>query len=288
MQQPFISVKDVHFSYPDGTKALFGASMDVYPGEIMSIVGQNGSGKTTIVKLFNGILKPTTGDVIVDGKNTKTESSSKLAQKVGYVYQNPSLQLFRNSVRDEVAFGLRLLKKPEEEIQKTVEESLRMIDMWDKADEYPFLLSMGEKQRVAIAAVLALGPEVLIVDEPTTGQDFKRAYQFLKLFESMNKDFGKTIIFITHEMRFPAEFSKRIVVLSDGKILMDGKTHEVFGQPEELKKSYVYPPAIVQLTAKLNGYGFAQDVLTVDDMHRELKRIVEENSTLNRAAGEGN
>lgn len=284
MQNPIISVKDVHFAYPDGTKALFGVTMDIYPGEIMSIIGQNGSGKTTIVKHFNGILKPSSGDVTVNGANTKSESVSKLAQKVGYVYQNPSLQLFRHSVKDEVAFGLRLLKKPQSEIEETVEKSLRMIDMWDKADEYPFLLTMGEKQRVAIAAVLALGPEVLIVDEPTTGQDFKRAYQFLELFDRLNKEHGKTVIFITHEMRFPAAFSRRTVVMSDGKILLDGKTSDVFMETEKLREAFVTPPEIVQLSSQLESFGFRNDVMTVDGLYQEFKDIVGERNQDNDRA----
>ncbi|QRN85936.1 energy-coupling factor ABC transporter ATP-binding protein [Clostridia bacterium] len=271
MDNAYISVQDVQFVYPDGTQALFGTSMDIGQGEMLSIIGQNGSGKTTVVKLFNGILKPTTGKVIVDGKETKDESTAVLAQKVGYVYQNPSLQLFRRSVRDEVAFGLRLLKKDEEEVNKIVEESLRMIDMWDKADEYPFLLTMGEKQRVAIAAVLALGPEVLIVDEPTTGQDFKRAYQFLQLFEKLNREHNKTIIFITHEMRFSAEFARRTIVMANGKVILDDETSKVFNNIPKLEEAFVTPPEIVLLASKLNNEGFNKEIMTVKGLNKEFK-----------------
>jgi energy-coupling factor transporter ATP-binding protein EcfA2 len=271
MQTPFISVQDVHFAYPDGTKALFGVSMDIFKGEMMAIIGQNGSGKTTIVKHFNGLLKPTGGDVLVDGVSVKAQSAGKLAQRVGYVYQNPSLQLFSRSVRTEIAFGLKLLKKPEEEINKTVEDVLRLVGLWEKADEYPFLLTMGEKQRVAIAAVLALGPEVLIVDEPTTGQDFRRAYQFLELFDHLNKKEGKTIIFITHEMRFTTEFADRTIVMADGKVWMDGPTQEVFLQADRLGQALVTPPEIVQLSCRAKSLCQSEGCMTTKELYRSVK-----------------
>ena len=277
MQEPIISVKDVHFAYPDGTKALFGVTMDIYKGEMVAIIGQNGSGKTTIVKHFNGLLKPTTGDVIVDGVSVKEVSAGKLAQKVGYVYQNPSLQLFSRSVRAEIGFGLKLLKKTEEEIAEITENVLKMVGLWEKADEYPFFLTMGEKQRVAIAAVLALGPEVLIVDEPTTGQDFKRAYQFLDLFKYLNEEQHKTIIFITHEMRFTTEYADRTIVMADGKVWMDGKTEEVFHQTEKLGEALVAPPEIVQLAAKTTEqFGVGKSVMTVEGLYREARQMLSE------------
>ncbi|MEL7610698.1 MAG: ABC transporter ATP-binding protein [Bacillota bacterium] len=276
--QPIISVQDVRFTYPDGTSALFGVSMDIFRGEMLAIIGQNGSGKTTIVKHFNGLLKPTEGDVLVDGVSVKEQSAGKLAQRVGYVYQNPSLQLFCKSVKDEIAFGLKLLKKSDEEIKKTIEESLRLVGLWEKADEYPFLLTMGEKQRVAIAAVLALGPEVLIVDEPTTGQDFKRAYQFLELFDYLNKKEGKTIIFITHEMRFTTEFANRTIVMADGKVFMDGSTKEVFQQVDRLGQALVSPPEIVQLSARAQALGLPDGIMTVKELYRAVKEKALANS----------
>lgn len=274
MSQPFISAKDVHFKYPDGTKALYGVDLDIYEGEIVSIVGQNGSGKTTLVKHFNGLLKPTEGDVLVGGTSVKKQPLGQLARTVGYVYQNPSLQLFCRSVRDEVSFGLKLLKVPANEIKSTVEESLKTVGLLDKIDEYPFFLTMGEKQRVAIAAILALKPKVLIVDEPTTGQDYKMAYQFMKLFEKLNKEEGKTVIFITHEMRFSTEFAKRTVVMSNGKVLLDGPSGKVFTQVDKLKEAFVAPPQISELAMKLNECGIRSDILTVDEMYQEIKQAL--------------
>ncbi|KUO50078.1 MAG: hypothetical protein APF76_06330 [Desulfitibacter sp. BRH_c19] len=273
MSQPFISVKDVHYKYPDGTKAIYGVDLDIYEGEIVSIVGQNGSGKTTLVKHFNGLLKPTEGDVLIGGVSVKEQPLGTLARTVGYVYQNPSLQLFCRSVRDEVSFGLKLLKVPKDQIAKTVEEVLETVGLLDKIDEYPFFLTMGEKQRVAIAAILALQPKVLIVDEPTTGQDYKMAYQFMKLFEKLNKEEGKTIIFITHEMRFSTEFAKRTVVMSRGKILLDGPSGHVFTQVDKLKEAFVAPPQITELVLKMGESGIKSDILTVSELFAEIKKI---------------
>lgn len=271
MSNPFISVQNVHFAYPDGTKALFGVDLDIYPGEIISLVGQNGSGKTTLVKHFNGLLKPTEGDVLVDGVSVRKQAMGQLARRVGYVYQNPSLQLFSQSVKKEVAFGLKLLNLPEKEIDETVDEVLNIVGLYEKKDEYPFFLTMGEKQRVAIAAVMALRPTVLIVDEPTTGQDFKRAYQFMELFQRLNEEEGKTIIFITHEMRFSTEFAKRTVVLSQGKVLLDGPSGKVFTQVEELRKAFVAPPQITELALKLGHLGINPEILTVSELYEEIK-----------------
>ena len=273
MTEPLISVQDVHFAYPDGTKALFGANLDIYAGEIVAIVGQNGSGKTTLVKHFNGLLKPTQGDVLVEGVSVKEQPMGQLAKKVGYVYQNPSLQLFSRSVRDEVSFGLKLAKMPANEMEKIVEEVLDTVGLLDKIDEYPFFLTMGEKQRVAIAAVLALKPGVLIVDEPTTGQDFKRAYQFMEIFERLNKEENKTIIFITHEMRFTTEFAKRTVVVNEGKVLLDGPSNEVFTKVAKLREAFVAPPQITQLALNLESIGIRPDILTVDELYTEFKKV---------------
>lgn len=275
MTQPFISIKDVHFTYPDGTKALFGANLDIYAGEIIALVGQNGSGKTTLVKHFNGLLKPTEGDVLVEGISVKQQAMGQLAQRVGYVYQNPSLQLFCQSVKEEVAFGLKLAKLPPDEINRRVEEVLATVGLLEKKDEYPFLLTMGEKQRVAIAAVLALKPTVLIVDEPTTGQDFKRAYQFMELFKRLNEEEDKTIIFITHEMRFSTEFANRTVVLSEGKVLLDGPSGQVFTEVEKLRKAFVAPPQITELALRLGSLGIRPDILTVNELYKEIKAGLE-------------
>ncbi|MGI6332755.1 MAG: energy-coupling factor ABC transporter ATP-binding protein [Zhaonellaceae bacterium] len=136
MSKPFISVQNVHFAYPDGTKALFGVDLDIYPGEIIALVGQNGSGKTTLVKHFNGLLKPTEGDVLVDGVSVRKQAMGQLARRVGYVYQNPSLQLFSQSVKKEVAFGLKLLNLPEKEIDETVDEVLNIVGLYDKKGFY--------------------------------------------------------------------------------------------------------------------------------------------------------
>lgn len=274
MSEPMISVRDVQYAYPDGTKALYGISLDIYPGEMVAIIGQNGSGKTTLAKHFNGLLKPTAGDVLVNGVSVKKQPLELLARRVGYVYQNPSLQLFCRSVHDEVAFGLKLAKVPNEEIEERVNRVLKTVGMLDKITEYPFFLTIGEKQRVAIAAVLALEPSVLIVDEPTTGQDFKRAYQFMDIFDRLNKEENKTIIFITHEMRFSTEFARRTIVMKDGTVILDGLSKDVFSEVEKLREAFVLPPQIMQLAQEVKRLGIRPDILTVQELYGEVKRVI--------------
>jgi energy-coupling factor transport system ATP-binding protein len=261
-----IEVKDLHFAYPDGTVALKGVNLDIYENEIVGIIGQNGSGKTTLVKHFNGILKPTSGKVIIEGVDTTKSDFKHLAKRVGYVYQNPSYQLFCNSVEKEVAFGPTILGFSKDEIEKRVNDALERMGLEKKRKEYPFFLSMGERQRLAIASVLAINPSIIIVDEPTTGQDIRRAEEIMNLLMELHKE-GRTIIVITHDMRIIADYVPRTVVMFDGKILAEGPTRQIFADPKTLFKAFVLPPQITRLAQKLGNCGFPPDLLTAAEMY---------------------
>ncbi|MEM3754420.1 MAG: energy-coupling factor ABC transporter ATP-binding protein, partial [Candidatus Bathyarchaeia archaeon] len=272
---PIIEVEDLWHTYPNGIHAIQGISLKIYKGEFLAIIGQNGSGKTTLVKHFNGLLKPTKGKVIVGGVNTLKSTVGMLSRKVGYVFQNPDHQIFATSVYEEIAYGPKNMKLSKEEIDKRVKEALNFVGLEGYEEKNPFLLNKGERQRIAFASIFAMRPQVFIVDEPTTGQDYQGSENMMKMLKKLNEK-GCTIIIITHDMRIVAEYAQRIIVLSNGKILADGPTRAIFSQPELLKKSFLAPPQITQLSQKLVDYGFKPYTLSVDEMFDQALKILED------------
>lgn len=251
-EEPIIHCRGLEHTYPNGVKALNGVDLDIYPGEVVAIVGQNGSGKTTLAKHLNGLLLPTNGEVKVNGQDTEQQGVFKIGQKVGYVFQNPDHQIFSELVYDEVAFGPRLREVPEEEIDKRVKEALEAVGLTGFEQEDPFSLTKSGRQRVAVASVLAVKPDVLILDEPTTGLDYKEQRSMMDMVQRLNKQ-GSTIIFVTHHMWVVAEYAHYMVVIKDGRILLDGTTRAVFAQEETLKASYLRPPHFVQFSNQLGS-----------------------------------
>ena len=250
LEEEIINVKNLVYEYPDGTIALKGISFKVHKGEYIAIVGPNGSGKTTLAKILVALLKPTNGEVKIFGEDTRNINVSDLATKIGYVYQNPDHQLFSPTVYEECAYGLRNLGFNEKEIKERIEETLEIMGLNGLENVEPFMLSKGQRQRLALAATLVLKPEVIIVDEPTTGQDMKQSEAIMELLNKLNKD-GKTIIVITHNMRIVAEHIKRTIVLMNGKIILDGNTREVFSNIELLEEASIYPPQITLFAKEL-------------------------------------
>lgn len=258
-----VSIRDLKFTYPDGTRALDGIDLDVGRGEYLAIIGQNASGKTTLVRHLVGLLKPTEGKVEVFGKSTLQTKTTELATRIGYVYQNPDHQLFCKSVYEECAYGLQNLGLRETDIQRKVREVLTRVGLEAFEQTDTFLLGKGQRQRLAVAAALVMGPEVMIVDEPSTGQDMKQSEGIMGLLDSLNCE-GKTILIVTHNMRLVAEHAKRVVVMVRGKILLDGDVRTVFSQPRVLREAFITPPQITQLAQILNPE--AATVLRVDEM----------------------
>ena len=248
--QPIFQCRGLEHTYPNGVKALTGIDLDIYKGEIVAIVGQNGSGKTTLAKHLNALLLPTKGDVLVDGLHTKEQGVFKIGQKVGFVFQNPDHQIFSELVYDEIAFGPRLRGVPEEEVDKRVKEALEAVGLTGFEKEDPFSLTKSGRQRVAVASVLAVQPDVLILDEPTTGLDYKEQRSMMDMVRRLN-DQGSTIIFVTHHMWVVAEYAQKVFVIKDGQILLNGTTREVFAQEEILKASYLRPPHFVHFSNQL-------------------------------------
>jgi energy-coupling factor transport system ATP-binding protein len=271
---PFIQVNNLDFTYPDGTKALENINVSINIGEFIALIGQNGSGKTTLSKLLNGLYKPSSGKVLVDGLNSKTTPIVQMVRRVGYVFQNPDHQLFNNNCWDEIAYGPRNIELPEEEVKIRVEEAAQVVGLPKiYFEEHPFFLSKGLRQRVAIASILALRPQVIIVDEPTTGQDARQSFEIMDFLNDLNENHGHTIIIITHDMPIVAQYAHRVILMSEGKILADDETARVFSQPEVLAKAFLEPPEITQLAQSVQDLGFSPGILTVNEMLKEFEKL---------------
>ncbi len=256
----------------DNFHALRGIDIDIGLGENIAILGQNGSGKTTLVKHFNGLLKPTRGSVEVFDRNTTDTSTAELARFVGYVYQNPDHQIFSDTIREEIAFGPTNLGLPREEVEKRVEEALSLAGLSGFAGSYPFTLGKGMRERVAVASVLAMLPKLLIIDEPTTGMDYSGLLGVLRMLERL-KDPKKSIIIITHDMWFAARFADRLIIMSEGEIIADGPTREIFLREEILEKAFLRPPQPTRIAQKLVRFGIRPDCLSVEELFAEIQRL---------------
>jgi energy-coupling factor transport system ATP-binding protein len=273
-QLPFIEVKDLVYTYTDGTQALRGIDLTVSDGEFIAFIGQNGSGKTTLSKCLNGLFKPTSGSVIVDGLDSRHTSIVQMVKRVGYVFQNPDHQLFNSNCWDEVAYGPRNIGLDEEEVKVRVAEAARVVGLREEYfTEHPFFLNKGMRQRVAIASILALKPKVIIVDEPTTGQDIRQSMEIMDFLRDLNENYGHIIIFITHDMPIVSSYSKRVVVMGLGEIIVDGPPAEVFAAPELLAKTLIEPPQITELAQRLSDLGFNPGTLTVKEMITQYEKL---------------
>jgi energy-coupling factor transport system ATP-binding protein len=259
-----IEVNSLSYTYPSGVEALRGIDVTVYEKEFVAVMGQNGSGKTTFVKHLNGLLKPTRGRVTVRGKDTRKSRVSELARDVGYVFQNPDHQIFCDTVEAEVAFGPRNLGVQQNEIGERVQEALHAVSLLEYKRVNPKQLSKGQRQRVAVASVLSMKPSILIVDEPTTGQDYRDGIEMLELIKKLNHT-GHTILFITHDMQLIARYAGRVIVFHEGKILLNKSTREVFSETEILKRTFLSPPSITLLAQRLAPL-YPDTVLTVEEM----------------------
>jgi len=264
--EPLIEVEGLTHRYPNGVVALEGVDLTVRQGEFLAVLGQNGSGKTTLVKHFNALLEPTEGSVRVGGEETVRQGVRKLGQRVGYVFQNPDHQIFSDTVADEVAFGPKIRGLDEAEVGERVSESLAAVGLTGYEEEDPFGLTKGERQRVAVASVLAVRPEVLILDEPTTGLDHAEQRSMMDLVRRLNEG-GSTIIVVTHTMWVVAEYAHRAAVVRDGRVVLSGAVREVFAREAELRDAALRPPHVVSM-----GNALGHTVLSVE----ELLKVTEE------------
>jgi energy-coupling factor transport system ATP-binding protein len=248
---PIVKAEGVAYRYEDGTTALKGINLELRRGEMLALLGPNGSGKTTFAKILAGIYRHTRGQVrVLDQDLADRKVRRYITRSVGYVFQNPDHQLFCRKVSDEVESGLKNLGIAASERSKIVEQTLQAVQLEPYANEDPLFLSKGQRQRLAVAAILAMGPEILVVDEPTTGQDARSIQGIMHLLRNLQHQ-GKTILIITHDMTLVAEHCQRVVSFQDGLVTFNGTPAELFGQSEALRRTGLYPPASAALTQRL-------------------------------------
>jgi energy-coupling factor transport system ATP-binding protein len=255
-----ISIDSLVYRYPTGVTALDGVSLRVARGERVAIIGQNGAGKTTLVRHLNGLLRPSAGTVRIDDWDTAEHTVAQLAAKVGYVFQNPDDQLFARTVADEVRFGPRNLGYFPDRCAELLAWALGITRLTDLAELHPYQLSLAERKRVALASVLAMDTPVVVLDEPTTGQDFSGVRDIAAVLAELTAR-ERTVLAITHDMDFCAEHFDRIIVMAQGRIVRDGAPDDVFGATDDLAHAAVQPPQMMRLSRAL---GWTAPVTTVD------------------------
>ncbi len=269
-----IEVEDIRFSYPNRVEALKGVSLVIKNGEFVAIMGQNGAGKTTLVKHFNGLLKPSQGTVRVDGVETKKTSIAALARNVGFVFQNPDHQLFSETVEEEIAFALKNFGFEPEVIEKRITWALNLLGLTQYRKTSPFLLSGGERKRVALASVLSWDPKTLILDEPTIGQDYQQKEKLRQFIVQMQAQ-GKTVVIVTHDVEFVAECNPRVLLMKEGKVVADGEGREILTNPEILTLSSIVLPQVAQIFLQLKPLGLPKNVIDVYEAKEIILRMLE-------------
>ncbi len=266
-------VDGVSFTYPNGVEALRNVSMKIGDGEFVAIMGENGAGKTTLVKHFNGILKPAKGEVIVNGSDTRKKSVAELSRAVGLVFQNPDHQLFAETVEEEIAFGLRNFGFDNTTVSKRVTWALNLLDLVKYRGVSPFMLSGGERKRVALASVLAWDPHIVVLDEPTIGQDYQQKERLRQFIIQLNSQ-GKTVVMVTHDIEFVAECEPRVVLMAGGKVVSDGYAKKVLSDREALKKASILLPQVSQVFQQLEDFGLPKDVIDVYEAKALLEQLL--------------
>lgn len=247
-----VALESVTFVYPDGTRALDGVSLGIPPGDRVAIIGQNGSGKSTLVRQLNGLLRPTAGRVLVDGRDAREVHVARLAAKVGLAFQNPDRQIFAGRVRSEVAFGPRNLGMRGSALARAVDAALRAVGLETDAETNPYDLGYSRRKLLALASVLAMGTPVVVLDEPTTGQD-ARGVECVRGIVGELSAAGRTVITISHDMRFVAETFARVVVMRAGRIILDGTPSEAFAEQHwpALASTFLEPTLSARVGATL-------------------------------------
>ncbi len=264
--KPKIEIKNLRHTFEDGKVALDDINLVIPEGDFVALIGHNGAGKTTLVNHLIGFLKPDSGTICIDGNDISGMRVATLAQSVGYLFQNPDNQIFTDSVTKELKFGLENIKLSGTAIEERVNHAISMMELEEFRDRHPHSLSRGQRQRLAVASILAMEPDIIVLDEPTTGQDWGHVNKFLQQIRHLNK-LGKTIILVTHDMNLVAGYARRTVVMDNGKIVLDGDTRNVFSEQEILEKTGITLPVITRLSPDLLKEGVdIPPLLTVEEL----------------------
>lgn len=276
MQQIHLETKNLSFTYPDGTEALKNVNIQIKKGEKIAIMGPNGAGKSTLFSHFNGLSEPTSGHVEIDGEKIvfTREELLKVRQKVGIVFQDPNDQLFAPTVKEDVAFGPMNLGLDYDEVNARIKEALEMVGMSGFEDKTPHHLSGGQQKRVAIAGIIAMRPEITILDEPTAGLDPEGVDKVLNILNKLNEE-GMSIIISSHDIEMVNHFADKIFVLYGGEIIAKGDKHQIFSDKELLKKAHLKAPITTEILYKLKKNGLDVDThkITVDELVNEILDI---------------
>jgi cobalt/nickel transport system ATP-binding protein len=276
VSESIVSVKDVKFSYPAGVSALHGVSFDIKQGERIALLGPNGSGKSTLILLIAGLLAPKSGEVTVFGQKTTSKDFQKFRSRIGIVFQDPDDQLFTPSVIEDVEYGPKNLKLPDQDVHERSVHVLEKMGIAHLRDRPPHRLSFGEKKKVSLATALVLKPELLILDEPTANLDLVSRRGLIDTLNELSRA-GTTIIVSTHDAEAIPELADRVVVISHGDKLVEGKTGEVLQDKQKLEASGLEPPTIVDLFGELKAQGLIQDLpLTVAEGKEALLKLLKE------------
>ncbi|MBE6503423.1 MAG: ATP-binding cassette domain-containing protein [Methanobrevibacter sp.] len=273
MENIHLQTKDLSFTYPDGTEALKKVNITIKKGERIAIMGPNGAGKSTLFSHFNGLSEPTSGHVEIDGEKIIFERDEllKVRQKVGIVFQDPNDQLFAPTVKEDVAFGPMNLGLDYDEVNSRITEALELVGMSGFEDKTPHHLSGGQQKRVAIAGIVAMKPEIMILDEPTAGLDPEGVDKVLNILNNLNKE-GISIVISSHDIEMVNHFADKIYVLYNGEIIASGDKHQIFSDKELLKKAHLKAPITTEILYKLKEKGLNVDTekISIDETVEEI------------------
>jgi len=261
-----IKVENLNFSYEKDIAILKNINLE-FTDETTAIIGQNGAGKSTFVKLLKGLLTPSSGNIFINNLDVQNETPAKLAKYIGLIFQNPNEQIFKSNVMDEVMFGPLNIGQSEEEARQNAIQALEAVQLADKVELNPYDLSLSQRKMITVASVLAMKNDIIIFDEPTMGQDFA-GKEILKTIIHDLRQNGKLVLCILHDMDFVAEVFERTIVLNQGQVLLDGNTRDIFSDEATLKSAYLEQPHITQLGRQL---GFSETFLNEDELIAQLK-----------------
>lgn len=277
---PAILIKNVYYTYANGTTAIKNINLSINKGELIGIMGMNGAGKTTLIRTLNGLIRPQTGNIYINGENIKSKSVGKLSKTVGIIFQNPNHQLFANSVEEEIKFSLKNLNLSKLDVQDKTEMVLNTFNLSKYKERSPLTLSGGETKKLALASIICRDPNILVFDEPTLGQDAKEIEFFTDLIKTEIKKM-KTIVIVTHNIEFAIENISRTILMANGEIIADGPTEEVLTKEHLINKCSLILPQITKLNIALNSIGikcpknvcFKNDMIIFLENYLQNKKI---------------